>query len=64
MRKILFRNGEREVPDHVAELMADLPTHTLTFEQAIKLANESMIRRHLNKVQDDVIKEHAKTWRW
>lgn len=58
MALIEFRTGKREVPDHLADMMRDLPTHTLTFEQAVEKANWKLAQDHLSKVQADVLQSH------
>ena len=60
--RVVFRDGEREVPDHLAELMGGLNTISMTYEQAVKEADTTLIRRHLDTVQDGVIREHFSRW--
>lgn len=60
MALVDFRDGEREVPDHLALLMTDIDTQTMTYEQAVKAANESMTRWHLTGIQNDVVTKHLK----
>lgn len=63
MALVEFRDGSREVPDHLADLMARIDTYKITFEQARKIADQQMVSDLLNKYQSDVISAHFKTQR-
>jgi len=58
MRKVEFRDGEKLVPDHVADLMAQFETHTMTQEEAQRKVNERFLTDRLEKVQGDIVREH------
>lgn len=62
--RVEFRDGIRDIPDHVANLMQGLDTHRLTYEEAMEKANSGILRRHLRKVEDEVIRNHSRTWGW
>ncbi len=42
-----FRDGARQVPPHVAEMLRGIPTETLTWEDAMNAANSAALSRHL-----------------
>lgn len=58
MADVDFRDGTREVPDYLVRLMADLDTHTLTYQQAVEAASSSLVRRRLNDAQSAIIAAH------
>jgi hypothetical protein len=57
-REVEFRDGIFEVPAWLADLMAGLPTHTLTKQEAIDAANKQMMRRTVESAYDEVLKAH------
>lgn len=61
MATIAFRDGERVVPDYVADLLISLPVHALTYEQAIKQMNTSLLREHLKSIQAKTVADHLST---
>lgn len=58
MREVEFRDGKREIPDHLADMMATLPTHTLRYEEAVEKANWKLASDHVNRAADSVIQSH------
>lgn len=60
---IEFRDGEKYVPAHVALLLRGLATHTMTYDQAIRMANQNLLRRNLNQAQKDLISTHFRQHR-
>lgn len=63
MTKVEFRDGERDVPDHVAVLMKGLETHTMTYEQAIRASERKMAADHANQAMADMLTAHFKGFR-
>lgn len=57
-REVEFRDGKRVVPEHLADIMAGLPTHTMTYEQAVEKANWKLANDHVEKVYDGIIQSH------
>lgn len=57
-RELEFRDGMRSVPDYLAAMMAGIPTHRMTYEEAIDLANRQLASDHLNAKQDEFIAAH------
>lgn len=55
--RIEFRDGFREVPDHLAELMRGLPTYDMTYEEAREKANWRMVADFANKAQNDIVRK-------
>lgn len=60
MTQLEFRDGTREVPDHLADMMTGLQTFTLTFEEAQTEANKRLTRDRLNQIGDKVVSDHLK----
>jgi len=58
MVNVEFRDGERAVPKHVSILMQGLETHTMTYDQAIRMANQNLVRQRLNQAQKSLIADH------
>ena len=56
--EVEFRDGTRLVPDYLANLMANIDTHTMTFQEALDAANRKMQTDYLNEVGADVIAAH------
>jgi len=55
--QIEFRDGLREVPDHLALLMRGLPTYDMTYEEARAKANWKMVADIANKAQADAVRK-------
>lgn len=60
MKTVEFRDGEKDVPDHVALLMQGMRTWEMTYEQARQLAHNNQLRRALEGAQRDLIRQHFK----
>lgn len=60
--RVEFRDGARNVPDYLGDLMRGLETIKLTYAQAVIEANKSLVRRELEKEQSRVITEHFQKW--
>jgi hypothetical protein len=60
MKTLEFRDGEQDVPDHVAILMKGLRTWEMTYIQAKAVANERLTKQALLDAQQDLIKQHFK----
>ena len=58
--KLEFRDGPREVPNHLAALLDTDETYTMTFEEAVQLVNQRNLGDRLNRVQSDAIANHFK----
>jgi hypothetical protein len=58
MKTIEFRDGERDVPDHLASMMHGLRKWELTYEQAKAQAEDRMTRAALERAQHDLITAH------
>lgn len=58
LREVEFRDGKRPIPDHLADMMSGLPTHTLTFEQAKEKANWRLASDHANSAMDALRQSH------
>lgn len=60
-----FRDGERSVPEHVAHLivLAELDTIRYTYEEAIEIANDALLRSRLNEAQRQLTLAHFRDHR-
>ena len=55
--QVEFRTGMREVPDYLAKLMGGLETWTMTFEEAVKKANNKLAYDFANRAQEAHIRK-------
>lgn len=53
-----FRNGPREVLDHIAVHMRGMETFKVTYEEALAEVNKKLQRDFINSAADKVINEH------
>lgn len=58
MAEVKFREGKRIVPDYMALLMRGIPTHKLTYEEAIAAMNRKMETDLLDHSVDRIIARH------
>jgi hypothetical protein len=58
--KVEFRDGIKDVPDYLADMMRGLPTYEMLYEEAVQKANWGVTRRYLNKIQFDVQRKSLK----
>jgi hypothetical protein len=63
VKTVEFRDGDREVPDHVAALLKGLETHTMTYDQALRVSEKRLLSDRLNQMQGDLVAEHFKGMR-
>lgn len=63
MAELEFRDGLREVPDHLADMMRGLDTYKMTYEEAQTLANQSLVRDRLNRAGEKVVADHFRRFR-
>lgn len=63
MTKVEFRDGERDVPDHLAVMMRGIETHTMTYEQAVKASETRMLTDRLNLEMKSMVADHFKGMR-
>ena len=61
MKTLEFRDGDRDVPDHLAILMKGLRTWEMTFDEARERANTQQLRQALEDAQRSLIRQHFKT---
>jgi len=62
-REIEFRDGKRQVPDYLGVLMSGLPTHRMTYDEAVDAANKRMEADHLNAKRDEILAAHFRELR-
>lgn len=58
MKIVEFRDGERDVPDHVADMMRGLRTWEMTYEEAKSKSENRMVSQALEVAQKDLIDAH------
>lgn len=63
MTTIEFRDGEKDVPDHVAVMMKGLETHTMTYEQALRASEQKMVKDRLNYEMNSLVADHFREMR-
>lgn len=63
MAEVKFRDGPRDVVPHLAELMADIETHKLTYDDAVKQANAKLQTDYLNRTLGAMVTQHFRDQR-
>jgi hypothetical protein len=58
-----FRDGKREVPEHLAEMMAGMETFRFNFSDAIDEANRRQMGEYLSKAQNQAVRDHFEKFR-
>ena len=61
--EVEFRDGTHAVPNHVAQLLRSVDTHTMTKDEAIHASEQQMLRDHLNTIQRKMISKHFRDHR-
>lgn len=59
-----FRDGVQAVADHVAWMLRNVDTATMTKEQAIRASETQMVRDRLNAAQRKLVGEHFREHRF
>lgn len=60
MAKLRFRDGEREVLDHLVLRMSKMNVRTMTYDQALAAVNRSELADYANNFQRRFIADHFK----
>ena len=60
MKTLEFRDGERDLPDHLAVLMKGMRTWEMTFSEAKDRMHNNQLRQALETAQRDLINQHFK----
>lgn len=58
MPQVIFRDGVRDVPDHVEQLLRGIDTYKLNFDDAIAAANRKLMNDYLGKTVNKMVSEH------
>lgn len=58
MKRIEFRDGMFDVPDHVADHLAAYETYQMTYKEAMAKMNDRFLTDRLNKAQSDLVAQH------
>jgi hypothetical protein len=58
MAEVEFRTGKRVIPDYMAELMAGIQTHKMTYDQAVAAMNKKLESNVIDRASDQIINEH------
>jgi hypothetical protein len=61
--RVEFRDGEREIPDHLAAMMQGLETYKMTFDEAVDAANKKLTKDRVNKVMNQIRDQHFRGMR-
>jgi hypothetical protein len=62
MPSLPFRDGDRDVADHVAELLKPIETYRLTYDQAMVAANNRLLQAEVDRRSAELIKEHFRQY--
>lgn len=57
---VQFREGEREIPDYLAALMASFETYRFTYEEALAKVNSELVNDLFRKEMNRVTQDHFK----
>jgi len=57
MKTVEFRDGERDIPDHVAEILRGVDTFAYTYDEAVRLSEQELLRKRLNDAQRTIVDE-------
>jgi hypothetical protein len=57
LTRLEFRDGVRDVPEHVAGMMNGMETWRFPYEEALRVAEQRILADRLNKVQQDIIRD-------
>lgn len=57
-RDVEFRDGVQEIPAYLADMMAGLPTHTMTLDEAVAAVNKKQLNDVFSSAYDAAIKKH------
>ena len=58
MGELEFRDGKRNVPDYMEDLMAGLPLHKLTYAQAIGAMNAQQVQNVIDRNIEKIVDRH------
>lgn len=58
MAQLVFRDGPRDVPEHVEGMLKGIEIHKLTYDEAVKAANFKMENEFLAKSYNKMITDH------
>ncbi len=63
MKRMEFRDGEKDVPDHVAALLLGVDTFQYTHDQAVRLSEQQLLKNRLNEAQKRLVDSHLRRGR-
>jgi hypothetical protein len=52
-----FRDGWREIPDHVGTMLRSIDTWRYTYEEALRLSEKQMVADLLNRQQKAIVRD-------
>lgn len=58
MAQLVFRDGPREVPEHVGNMLKGIEIHRLTYSEAIAEANLKAQNEYVSKTINSMIANH------
>jgi hypothetical protein len=56
--QLVFRDGPRDVPPHVEDILKGIEIHKMTYDEAIKAGNMKMENEYLAKHVNKMLSEH------
>lgn len=60
---IRFRDGERELPDHLVIRLQGIDTRRMTYDEAMDAANKREFADYVNGEQKRMVREHMERLR-
>ncbi len=57
-RMLEFRDGWRDVPDHLRPELEQIETWTMTYDQAVREIDTRRMNKYLSDVQSDIVAKH------
>lgn len=58
MAEVEFRDGKRDVPEHVERLLAGVPTYKLTYAEAQEFINLRLQRDYVENIHSKIVSNH------
>jgi len=58
MSALRFRDGEREVPEHIELRLAGIDVRRMTYDEAMDAANKREFADYVNGAQRSMVRDH------
>lgn len=60
MATLEFRDGPKEVPEHLEPELRRLETFRMTYEEALRVADDQRLANYVNRQHDKIVAEHLR----